>query len=339
MAKQARDHIYNMENTRASIIIDSIGQLLPNHPAHYFFTAINISWEEKPVDFKDPKFDKHRNYLIKAIDIAEKMREESDDNVEGTLFSLLGNSLLAQYYADQGSTFKAVGAAKKTYSRIKEGFELIEACDEFYFSSGIYNYYREKYPELHPVYKPFLWFFKSGDKSTGLQQLRTAAAEAVLTKVEANLYLIYILVRYEAHPAKALKYSQELVNKYPNNKYFKALHCETLALAGKINQANAIARRFKKGSNYYRALSEWIYGLKYEKAGKLKKARRHYDASIEISQKMEDHIRNYLSLAHLGLGRTYKALSKTETAEKHFKLALKYADYEHARNEAKAHLN
>ena len=96
------------------------------------------------------------------------------------------------------------------YSFMKKGFDLTEEYREFNFPVGMYNYYREKYPELHPVYKPFMFFFRNGDVSKGLRQLERSVKENVFTKPEAGMFLVHIYLYYENNPAAALKIIQQV---------------------------------------------------------------------------------------------------------------------------------
>ncbi|MEZ0611599.1 hypothetical protein ACAW74_24015 [Fibrella sp. WM1] len=46
---------------------------------------------------------------------------------------------------------KAVGESRKAYVYMKDGFQLMDKNVEFYFSTGLYNYYVERYPIGHSV--------------------------------------------------------------------------------------------------------------------------------------------------------------------------------------------
>ena len=69
---------------------------------------------------------------------------------------------------------------------MKTGFDLMHKNPEFYYTTGLYNYYREQYPESHPGYKTVVWVLAGGDKEKGLQLLHKASKEALFTKTEAT---------------------------------------------------------------------------------------------------------------------------------------------------------
>ena len=59
---------------------------------------------------------------------------------------------------------------------------------------GLYNYYVEWVREHYPSFRPVLWFFRRGDKALGLIQLRKAAHYSMYSRVEAQTFLMKILL-------------------------------------------------------------------------------------------------------------------------------------------------
>ena len=60
---------------------------------------------------------------------------------------------------------------------------------DFYFFTGVYNYYREAYPEAYPVYKPLALLFPKGSKTKGLEDLLIASKNSIFLKAEAFSFL------------------------------------------------------------------------------------------------------------------------------------------------------
>ncbi|MEM9053098.1 MAG: hypothetical protein AAGC47_13680, partial [Bacteroidota bacterium] len=203
LVKKGSAYIYNQQPDSAAIIIKEIEQTLPGHPVVYMMKALSLSWSVFPMKVDLPEFPAHEELLRQSIDAARERLDDDDEDIEGIFFEMTARGLLAEYYADDGNYLKALGEARKTYGHMKSGFDLIEKCPEFYLTTGIYNYFREKYPQKHPIYKPFLWFFRTGDIELGLEQIHQATETAVLSNVEAHLYLSYIYLRYEMKPEKA----------------------------------------------------------------------------------------------------------------------------------------
>jgi len=193
LIKKGTFHIYNTDYKKAKVYIDQLQKLLPKHPAAPMMYALNINWSQFPLETDTDEFAALKNHLLTALERTEVKLEKDEDDIEGIFFAMAIHSWLAQFYDEDGSTFKALGSAKRAYNYMKKGFDLTDRSPEFYFSTGLYNYYRVQYPESNPVYKPFMWFFRNGDKALGLKQLKIASAKALFTRAEASMYLAHLI--------------------------------------------------------------------------------------------------------------------------------------------------
>lgn len=226
LVKKATNHIYNAQQDSSMLYIEQVEQLIPQHPVVPLLKAMTQLWVHIPT-LSDEVFTEMEANLRLAISQAQK-HDPDNTNPEMMFFAMAARGILAEYYADQDQYLKAVSEANRAYSILKDGFDLVDENPEFLLTTGLYNYFRERYPEKHPVYKPFLWFLRSGDKELGLRQLQRAC-DSFLTKVEAHIYLSYIYLRYEDKPEKAQKYLQRLCSLYPSNYYVKAKYLESMA--------------------------------------------------------------------------------------------------------------
>ncbi|MEQ9100060.1 MAG: hypothetical protein RIF36_15545 [Imperialibacter sp.] len=334
------DHIYNMEFDEARVLYKEIKIALPGHPAIDMLDAFFISWQEMPFNVHSPGYKNHIAKLQAVIEKSQKILKEDADNEEGIFFEMSARGLLAEYYADEGSYMKAISEAKQTYDFIKKGFELTDKNPEFLFTVGLYNYFRETYPERHPIYKPFLWFFKSGDKQLGLKQLDQACRQGVLTKVEANLYTSYIYLRYENNPETALKYLRRLNKDYPKNAFFQTKLAEALVMNERYKEVVPLADELLGNSDaYYRMSANLFLGIMEEKkAQNLSDATYYYQKALSESATFEFKGEYYKSLAYLGLGRIFRSQGNSDLADGQFNLAIEWATTEEVEKEAKGYL-
>lgn len=245
--------------------------------------------------------------------------------------ALSAHSLLTRFHADKGDYMAAIGEAKNAYSFMKKGFDLTEEYSEFNFPVGLYNYYREKYPELHPVYKPFMFFFRSGDIPKGLQQLEMSVNRNVFTKPEAGVFLVHIYLYYENNPAAALKNMQQLQEEYPENRFFRLQLAEVLLANNQYNNAAPhINFLLKQNDPFYKMAGQLFKGLYMEKKEqKMEEARKSYDQALQTGKILPYTANVYRSMAHAGLGRFYKAQNDLEKAKEAYKNALDLAYYEY----------
>jgi hypothetical protein len=206
--------------------------------------------------------------------------EKDKKNEEAIFFSLAAHGYLAQYYADEKSIFKAIREANNAYAYMKLGFNMLYDHSEFYYTTGLYNYYREQYPEMHPLYKPFMWFFAGGNKQLGLEQLKIASQDAVFTRVEALNYAAHINLRYELNPAKAEKFAVQLVKEFSRNNLYKAIYIETLLTLEKFSEARPLIFELESAnSSYFKMIGEVYKATLLEKQEK--NMNRPKSASIE----------------------------------------------------------
>ena len=334
------DFIYNLEYDSAAYYINLLKDKYPEHPIAYMMEAVNIAWIEQPIRTTSPHYQKHLEALNVCLEKAEKLRENDEFSKEGVFFEMSVHGLLAEYYAREGSYMKAMGEARKTYSLIKKTMEWTEDSPEFYFLAGLYNYFREKYPERHPVYKPFLWFFRSGDKKLGLEQLDSAVYKSKVVKIEAHLYTAYIYLRYENDPERAKVYIKRLTERYPKNNYFKAKYLECEVLLTGFEKVLPIIYDLKNEEDpYYRMCGESYHGLYYETIAKSSfDAKMQYEAAIESGLGCPDKGEYYRSLAFLGLGRIVEAEGNKNLASYYYNTALEIDENDKVSQEAKERL-
>ncbi|GAB4247126.1 MAG: hypothetical protein Tsb0034_26240 [Ekhidna sp.] len=298
--------------------------------------AMTQLWSHIPT-ISEELFMKMQRQLDSAVFLAEQKSPGLKDP-EMIFFAMSAHGLLAEYYADQDYTMKAVGEANKAYGLLKQGFDLVDDYPEFLFTTGLYNYFREKYPEKHPIYKPLLWFFRSGDMELGLRQLEMAIEKTFLTRVEAHVYLSYIYLRYEYLPGKAQLYLSRLCVMYPNNYYAKAKYLESLANPEDFAKVPMmmIYDLITHPNSYYK-LAGYVF-LGYYEEEVLKnddKAELAYRKGLAYGQTLPNHGEFFKSFGYLGLGRVLIKQKRSEDAESQLQLALKYAETDQVKNEAK----
>ncbi|WP_425390624.1 tetratricopeptide repeat protein [Ekhidna sp.] len=335
LVKKASDHIYNAKPDSAEYYISKAERYLPEHPVIPLMRAMSILWSEIPL-ISEEEFAKMEFQLDSAISLA-RFRDPDLEQPEMIFFAMASYGLLAEYYADQGYMMKAVSEANRAYGLMKKGFDIVDDYPEFLLTTGLYNYFREKYPEKHPMYKPLLWFFRSGDMEKGLKQLEQACNESFLTKVEAYVYLSYIYLRYEYKPDLAQNYLSALCEMYPNNFYAKAKYLESMANPEDFKDAplDDIHALITHESPYYKLAGYVFLGYFEEKIIKNdKKAEHAYRTALKYAEEIPNHGEFFKSFGYLGLSRILVKTNRKEEARVNLEKALTYAETEQIESEA-----
>ncbi|MCG8307058.1 MAG: hypothetical protein MI975_06660 [Cytophagales bacterium] len=338
---QAIDSIYNLNFEAADIIIEELDESLGDYPGILLLKAFYINWKHQPIKKGHDAFPAFESYLLQGIEKSEAMLKENENDVEASFFLMACHAYLAQLYVNNGQSFKALGEAKSAYKYIKIGFEHTDENPEFFFSSGIYNYYREKYPEENPFYKSFLWFFRSGDMEKGIEMLKTGSEKSVFTQAECLTYLFHIYLRYEDNPFSAFYYSKLLKNKYPNNLHYVSNYIEnSLRLEQYTDVLPYINRLLESEKAYYTYLGEIFMGIYLEKYDhNPDQALHHYNRADVLGAQDEIRVPHYDSMLFLGLGRIYKAEGDTDLGNQYLKKSVKAAEYKAYRKNAQVLLN
>lgn len=336
LVKKGADHIYNAKPDSANFYIVQVEAMLPNHPVVPLMRAMTLLWKNIPTisedDFLIMQADLHA-----AIELSEKI-DPGLKNPEMIFFAMASHGLLAEYYADQGYSMKALSEANSAYNLMKKGFEIVDGYPEFLLTTGLYNYFREKYPEKHPVYKPLLWFFKGGDIGLGIEQLERASRESVLSRVEADVYLSYIYLRYEYKPKKAQEHLEKLCKMYPNNFYAKAKYLESMANPSDFKDAplTTIYALISHESPYYKLAGYVFLGYYEEKIVMNKrKAELAYRKGLSYGEKIPTHGEYFKGFGYLGLGRVQVKNGQSSDARESLNLALEFAETEQIEKESK----
>ncbi len=252
----------------------------------------------------------------------------SANEIEGVFFELVSRALLVMNYADNGRSSRAISHFTTIYRDILEGMEMEDEFKEFMFMTGLYNYYREAYPEAYPVYKAPLVFFRRGDKVEGLNTLRRAATETDFIRVEATMFLSNIHMNFENNPDSSLYYASLLHQTYPGNAYFHAKFAEMLLINGDYEQALVHLEELRQGDSYNRMKAAIYRGIYEEKhKNNPERAKWFYEEGLRLSIPFGNRANYAKAYAYIGLSRYYKNRDDKKKAKEYYKKAKNSSGY------------
>jgi len=342
LLEEAVDYVYNADLDKFNRIAEQVRQMKPDHPVYPMLKALSLRSAYYPVEVNSPEFEEMRSYLEDVVEKAEVILEKDEDEPLANFFALTSLGLLAMYENDAGNTFTAVGYAKDAYDFLQLGFDLKDKYDEFFFTTGLYNYYRIKYPELRPVYKTFTWFFRDGSIEKGLQQMDYAYLNSVFMRPEAASYLTHIYLHYENQPYKAYPYARQMVQSYPNNPLFVTAYLEASVATNRLVGLDAYVKKLKANSKAYFEMVGLLYEatLLEKREQQWQRAKRLYKAAIKSGEGLtSDEARHFRSHAYAGLARIANHQQDYDAARSLYMDALSQARYPNVKAEAKAYLN
>ncbi|WMJ74793.1 tetratricopeptide repeat protein [Cytophagaceae bacterium ABcell3] len=334
------DKVYNLKFDEAEAIFKQVKDKYPSHPAYYFLKANTEYWRIMAENSFKERSNNYYEKLKEALHYSQKLYNTNKKDPEAIFFQLATHSALSYYHNLNEDYFKTMNEARKAYAYMKEGFGLKEQFAEFYFTTGLYNYYVVRYPESRPAVKPFMVFFTSGDIEKGLQQLLHASKEGIFTRIEALQYLTGMNLKYENKPEVALMYGQKLVDQYPDNPFFVTRYTEALVMSGHYEKAEKNSFQLRKLENKYFDMAGCIFlGMIHEKHHKnMSKAESYYLQALKVSKQVNNPTTDYKSFAYAGLGRVYHNTGNKSKAIDYYKKALNSAQYLSIKQEAEEYL-
>jgi hypothetical protein len=334
---KALDHTYNYEFAEATAALRQLQTKYPQSPIAPVIRALVVYWQYLPISDSRAATNLYVQQVEQALKGVEVMMNKNENDPEAIFLGLTAHGYMAMKHNFDKESLKAVQESRKAYAYMKDGTKLLDKNIEFYFSTGLFNYYVERYPTDHPIVKPLMVFFKDGDMALGIRQIEVAARRGLFTRAEANLYLAHILVKHESNFQKAIEPLAYLVDKYPKNPIFLLRYVEVLLLAGKYAEAEAPLKRLKTMQHkLLPAAISTFEGMLAERAEKNDaEATKLYQTALKqpvnIAFTQEEH-----GLAYAGLARIAARAGNRPQAKAYYKKALDVAEYKFVIREAKA---
>jgi tetratricopeptide (TPR) repeat protein len=335
---QTLDAIYGYDFATADATIRQFRAHYPHHPAGPMLRASALIWGNIPLKDSKPATEQFVQAANQTLDLAKKLLEKDKNDPEGVFFALTAHGYLALKSNNEGQLMRAVGEAQRAYGYMKQGFDLTEQNPEFYSTTGLYNYYAIRYPADHPIVKPAMIFFKSGDMVLGLKQLEIATRRGVFTANETRFYLAHIFLEHESQFGRAAAVLKQLVDRYPNNPVFLMRYTETQLLLGQYDAARPLLQRLKQ-LNHPKLLAMPILvfdGLLAEKeAQNDQTATAHYQTALKLPY-IEAYTKEYHAMAYAGLARIAARANNRQLARSFYKKAADIGEYKSLWKEARA---
>lgn len=335
------DQIYDNQFMTAGVTLDQLEKVVPNHPAVDLLRGLSLYYQWFPAR-TDPKLKQRcRQQLEKAAKKAadwQKAQIKTDGAAnsavarpEAMFLYFTAKAMLAKISHLEHELFATIRYAKNAYPYIQKGKACQQQYPDFYLSTGLYNFYREVYPQIHPVYKTVVWVMAPGDKEQGLSQLLLATQHALFVRTEAVLYLTHLLVDYENRPAEALPFLAQLIIKYPNNPYWRYKYGEGLLNAHQLAEVpHEIDQLMATNKPIYQQLGTLLKARYSLETGQRVTAQLLAEQVLK-SRVRDERVRAY---AYLILARVARLQGQQKQAKLYYKQMFELAEFPLLRNES-----
>lgn len=327
LIKRGIDYIYNFDFKNAEKTATELNNLYPGQPVNFLFKGMITYWKNYPLVTTSDAKESFEADMRKTIELCDRNNDSSTEP-EILLVNLCARGLLLLFYTDNDLSFEVFPIASSTYQCIRRCFEFTSIHSDFYFFTGVYKYYREAYPEAHPVYKTLAFLFPKGSKVKGLEELGIVARNSIILKAEAYSFLTEIFLSFENNSRQAAFYSKNLHYLYPANPAYLGSYIKNLLLIKQYDEAEKEIRESTSYLNntFFKAQVTIFNGILQEKKyNNIRLAEELYARGIKEVAQFRSFGDEYAAYAYFGLSRISKANGDMNNEKLYRKLALKIA--------------
>jgi hypothetical protein len=329
LIKKCVDYTYDFQFNNAYEVCNEIDQSYPGHPVVSLLRGMIIYWENYPLLPTSPASVSFENEMHNCIRICEK-RIDGDDEGENLLINLCTRCMLLLYYTDNDLTTEIFPLSMSTYQYLRRSFHFTSVYSDFYFFTGLYNYYREAYPEAYPVYKALAFLFPKGNKTKGLKELQAAANNSIFLKADSFSFLSGICISFEDDYQKAYYYSSSNSKLYPGNIQYLAMYIKNLLLLKHYDEAEELVKSSGKqiSNTFYQAQLAIFNGILQEKKyHNYEQAQEFYKNGVLDISHFAGYGNDFAAYAYFGLSRISDLNGDKRAKKTYHKKALELADF------------
>ncbi|MGC3946004.1 MAG: tol-pal system protein YbgF [Chryseolinea sp.] len=335
--QQALNDLYNFKFPQAEYQFRYLRAQYSWHPLPYFLMGLIEWWKIMPNTKDTSHDDTFLAYMDSTIRVGERLYDDFPAyKTEAAFFLAAAYGFKGRLYADEErkAWVKSAAVGKSAINYLEASKEKEGLSPELLFGDALYNYFSVWVPENYPALRPFLWFFRKGDKALGLQQLKEVSYNAFYTRTEAMVWLMRILNSYENDQPRAFQLSEYLHQTYPDNPYFHRYYARMLYYQGKFTEAEPVCKqiinRIDSGQVGYEATSgryaAFFLGQIYEARRKYPEAKTYYTAGMKYAEAVDAEDSGYYLFSMIALGEIAEREGNSAEAKKWFKAVTKKAD-------------
>jgi len=329
LVKKNTDYIYNLQFNNAREVHSDISRLYPAHPVVFLLNGMITYWENYPMLSTASSRYSFEEDMNRCIRLSENNKNPANE-AEYLLSDLCARGMLLMYYSDNDLIMEVIPLVSKTYKYLRHSFDFASSCSDLNYFTGVYNFYREAYPKVYPVYKPLSLLFPGGNSEDGLKQLHTAALNSIVLRAESYFLLTYIYLNFENNYPEAVFYSKSLHELYPGNVLYRTSYIKNLLLMRQYDEAEKLITDSsdETGNKYFQAQLPIFKGILQEKKYHDNKlAQEYYKKGISEISKFDSYGNEFTAYAYYGLSRISEVNGEKHVSKMYREKAIEFADF------------
>jgi hypothetical protein len=329
LVKENIDYFYNNQFNKAREVYSRIVSLYPNHPIVFLLRGLATYYEDYPMLHTDTSHISFEEDMRQCIKLSEN-HENPDYEAEFLLADLCARGMLLSFYANNDLILEVTPLTISSYKYLRHAFDYTSACADLFYFTGVYKYYREAYPKIHPIYKSLALLFPSGNMDAGLKELQKAALNSIVLRAESYSMLSWTYLGFENKLPESLYYSRSLYLRYPGNELFLIAYTRNLLLMKNYDDAEKLISSVadNKRSKFFEAHLTILKGIVQEKKYlNYKLAQQYYNKGINEISVFGKYGNEFAAYAYFGLSRLSTGNDEKHTRKTYRKEAIKLADF------------
>lgn len=305
LVKADINYIYNLQFDSAREVYSKIITLYPDHPIVSLLKGILTYWESYPMLRTTPSHVAFEEDMRQCIRLSETHSNPGLE-AENLLADLCASGMLMMYYDDNDLIMEVIPLAKSTFIHLRRAYNFTTVCQDLSYFTGLYDYYREGYPKVFPIYKSLLLPFPAGDMAKGINELKTASINSVVLGAESCSLLSSVYLNFENKYPESLYYCKTLYDQYPENVFYLTNYIKNLLLMKQYDEAERLilAPYAAEGNRFFQSQLMILKGILQEKKyHDNKTAQQYYDQGIKEISIFGKYGKEFSAYAYFGLSR------------------------------------
>jgi len=324
-------NIYNIEFDKATSAYDALSKLYPDHPVLDLYTGMKIYWQNFPMNPSSRESKEFESRMRRCINRSENLPPPGQSyEAEYLLANICARGLMLLFFADNDLSNNVIPLVTSSYRPLMRTFKYSTDYPDFYYFTGVYNYYREAYPMIYPVYRTVAFLFPNGNMGEGLKQLEICGNKSMALRAEAIAMLYWIRMNFETDFKAALPFSEYLARKYPSNPLYRVYYIKNLLLLKQYDKAESMisSPTEEVSGEFYKSVCIIFRGIIQEKKYHNNSlASTYYKTGIESLGKFGPFVNEFTAYGYFGLSRISEDSADNHERRINHRKAMDLADF------------
>lgn len=329
-AQTAIDSVYNFNYAASVDVLRPWMEQHPDHPAWTMLEALPVWWNILS-DLENESHDDAFIALMKEADRkADQVLRRDRRHLDALVIKAMANGFLGRMYSNRSKWYSSISHARISMNLMFNIEQIYPDIADLQFGLGLYYYYAAYLTEEYRLVRAISWMIPGGDKEEGLRRLTDASQNSAFVVPEAFYFLGHINLNYERDFNTAERYFLKLVERYPNNPFFKRLMMRTWYRNRNYQRALTMAVSLIdefEAQNDAVILEEayTVAGMVHFRRGEGIQAEGYFSKALGLADRFDNPGKREMQVSsRYHLARLYQRSGRTELAKEEYRNIIRH---------------